>query len=160
MQKLLLMVMVGLSLGGCATVTRGTTDKVEVITEPAGAQVTTSLGPSCPSTPCTVEVARKSEFVVIVTKPGYRDASVPVATKFSGSGAASMAGNIILPGGTIGVVTDAATGASLDHVPNPVRVTLVPRGGKPRRPRRMTRRVSGLEGSGGTLWRTSVPHRA
>ncbi len=158
MQKLFLMVMVGLSLGGCATVTRGTTNKVEVITEPPGAQVTTSLGQSCPSTPCTVEVARKSEFVVTVSKPGYRDASVPVGTKMSGSGAASIAGNIILPGGTIGVVADAASGASLDHVPNPVRVTLVRQGGKARRARRMMRRVSGLYDA--PIWRPAIPHWA
>ncbi len=158
MHKLLFSVMVGLSLAGCATVTRGTTDKVEVISEPPGAQVTTSLGQSCPSTPCTVEVARKSEFVVTVSKPGYRDASVPVGTKMSGSGAASMAGNIILPGGTIGVVADAASGASLDHVPNPVRVTLVRQGGKARRARRMMRRVSGLYDT--PIWRPAIPHWA
>ena len=144
MQKLVLLVLVGLSLGGCATVTRGTKEKVEVITEPPGAQVTTSLGVSCPSTPCAVEVARKAEFVVTASKPGYRAASVPVTTKFTGRGAASMAGNIILPGGTIGVITDAATGASLDHIPNPVRITLVRQGGKLRRPRKAYRRVSGL----------------
>jgi hypothetical protein len=125
--------LVAISLAGCATVTRGTTDKVQVLSEPAGALVTTSIGVTCPATPCTIEVPRKAEFVVTVAKPGYRNAVVEVKTKLLGSGAASMAGNIVIPGGTVGIITDAATGASLDHVPNPVKVTLVRGGGKPRR---------------------------
>ena len=43
----------------------------------------------------------------------------------SGNGAAGMAGNILL-GGFIEAIFDAATGATLDHYPNPPHFVLVP----------------------------------
>src|SRR5262249_15581429 len=115
------------TLAGCATVTRGTTEQIQVLSTPSQAQVTTSIGNSCPSTPCTFEVSRKSEFTVTVRKDGYQEVSIPVSTKIAGSGAAGFAGNILL-GGVVGMGADAATGATLDHFPNPVNVTLVPIG--------------------------------
>ena len=111
-----------LSAAACATVTRGTTNQVQLISEPAGAEVKTSLGQTC-TTPCTVEVNRKSEFVAVFSKDGYQDASIPVQTRVAGSGAAGFAGNVII-GGVVGMVADAATGATLEHYPNPVSVTL------------------------------------
>ncbi|MBX9740274.1 MAG: translation initiation factor 2 [Beijerinckiaceae bacterium] len=125
--KLVVIALTGLAVSGCATVTRGTTAPVTVNSEPAGAQATTSLGLTCPSTPCTFEVSRKSEFVVSFSKPGYEPQQVPVATKLAGAGAAGMAGNILV-GGIIGIGVDAATGATLEHFPNPVFVTLQPLG--------------------------------
>lgn len=117
----------GLALGGCATVTRGTTDQVTVNSEPTGATATTSTGLNCPSTPCTWEVSRKSEFVVTYTMPGYKPAQVPVNTKVAGAGAAGFAGNVLL-GGIVGMGVDAATGSTLEHYPNPVFATLEPIG--------------------------------
>ncbi|MFC5385149.1 hypothetical protein ACFPLB_04115 [Aquamicrobium segne] len=43
----------------------------------------------------------------------------------SGEGAAGLAGNVLI-GGLIGVGVDAATGATLDHYPNPAHILLVP----------------------------------
>jgi hypothetical protein len=119
------MVVVAFSVAGCATVTRGTTNQVQVISEPSGAQVTTSIGNSCPATPCTFEVSRKSEFFVTIRKEGFQEASVPIGTRVAGGGAAGFAGNILL-GGVVGMAADAATGATLEHYPNPVHATLVP----------------------------------
>jgi hypothetical protein len=111
-----------LSTAACATVTRGTTNQVQFISEPVGAEVKTTLGQTC-ITPCMVEVSRKSEFVAVFSKDGYQDASIPVQTRVAGSGAAGFAGNVII-GGVVGMVADAATGATLEHYPNPVSVTL------------------------------------
>lgn len=82
-------------------------------------------GYACPLTPCTVEVGRSDEFTANFTKAGYQPQTVFVRTKVVGSGAAGMAGNVLL-GGVIGIGVDAATGAAYDHFPNPVSVTLVP----------------------------------
>jgi hypothetical protein len=123
--KLVLLAAAGLSVSGCATVTRGTTAPVTINSEPPGALATTSTGLTCPSTPCTFEVARKAEFIVSFSKPGYEPQQVPVATKVAGAGAAGMAGNVLL-GGIVGIGVDAATGATLEHYPNPVFVTLQP----------------------------------
>jgi hypothetical protein len=77
-------------------------------------------------TPCTLQVSRKDEFTVIITKPNYHTVEVPVRTQVAGAGAAGFAGNIIL-GGVVGMAADAATGATLEHFPNPVSVMLTPR---------------------------------
>lgn len=114
----------GLLLANCATVTRGTVNQIQIISEPSDAEARTSIGHNC-RTPCTLTVDRKSEFTVSYAKEGYRETSVPVATRLAGAGAAGLAGNILI-GGIVGVVADAATGATLEHYPNPVSATLEP----------------------------------
>jgi hypothetical protein len=114
-----------LSLGACATVTRGTTSQVTFNSGPSGAQVRTSIGHTCPSTPCTIEVSRKSEFVAVFSLPGYEETQIPVQTRVAGGGAAGFAGNILL-GGVIGMAADASTGATLEHFPNPVFAAMNP----------------------------------
>lgn len=111
-------------LGGCATVTRGTTEQVQFASDPSDAEVRTSTGFTC-RTPCQVTVDRKTEFVATFTKAGYEPLDVPVTTKVSGGGAAGFTGNVLL-GGVIGMTADAVSGAALDHTPNPVQVTLAP----------------------------------
>jgi len=119
-------VALGLVLSACATVTRGTTEQIQILSDPPGAQVHTSLGHSC-VTPCTLQFARKDEFTVSYSKPGYVAQEVPVTTRVAGAGAAGFAGNVIL-GGVVGMAADVATGSALEHVPNPVTVTLEPVG--------------------------------
>lgn len=111
-------------LAGCATVTRGTTSKVQVVTEPAGAKVSTTLGYDCTS-PCTIMAGRKDEFTVTITKDGYEPEVVEVRTRSSQDGQGAVAGNLIA-GGLIGMGVDAANGADLEHYPNPITVTLRP----------------------------------
>lgn len=119
-----------ISVSGCATVTRGTKDVLEVETTPSGAQATTTNGYSCASTPCAIKMPRKSEFDVDITKAGYKPARVHVTSKVSGAGGAGMAGNVLV-GGIIGAGVDVGTGAMLDLVPNPVKVALEPVGATP-----------------------------
>lgn len=114
-----------LALVGCASVTRGTTNQITVTTEPAGAAVQTSMAHSCPQSPCTFQVNRKDEFIVTASKPGYKSASMPVKTRVAQAGAAGFAGNVLV-GGLIGMGVDAATGATLEHYPNPVLIALEP----------------------------------
>jgi len=127
-----------MSLGGCATITRSTVNQIQITSEPSGAHVRTSLQQSC-STPCTLNVSRKDEFNVTFELDGYQDETVFVKTQVAGSGAAGFAGNV-LAGGIVGMGVDVATGATLEHVPNPVHATLrrigpAPKGGrKPVRP--------------------------
>jgi len=114
-----------LACSGCASAIRGTTETVVVTSEPNDAHIRTSLGHSCPQSPCTVEVKRKTEFVAYAEKEGYKPGQIYLATKVSGNGAAGMAGNILI-GGVIGAGVDVATGATLDHYPNPANIVLVP----------------------------------
>lgn len=116
--------LIGALASACATVTRGTNNQVQIDSEPAGAQATTSLNHTC-TTPCTITVSRKDEFAVTFNKEGYETARVDVKTGIAGAGAAGFAGNVIL-GGVVGMGVDAATGATLEHTPNPVKAVLQP----------------------------------
>jgi hypothetical protein len=121
-----------LTMAGCATVTRGTTDQITVTSEPPNAEVTTSLSQAC-TTPCTFTVGRKDEFTVKIAAPGYKTQEIPVRTRVAAAGAAGMAGNVLIFGGLVGVAVDATSGAMLEHVPNPVNAVLEPigRSGRP-----------------------------
>lgn len=121
--RILMLAGLCLALGGCATVTRGSNDTWSVNTEPSGAAVRTTNQFACDSTPCTFKMARKSEFDVTITKPGYKTWTGHVTHHVAGAGGAAMAGNVIL-GGIIGAGVDAYSGAMNDLVPNPLTVKL------------------------------------
>ena len=125
MKKLVLAALpLAMSVGACATVTRGMHEAFTVETEPSGAMVETSNGLHCDATPCTfARVERKAEFTVTITKPGYRTWSGTVTHHTAGAGAAGMAGNVLV-GGLIGVGVDATSGATQDLTPNPLHVAL------------------------------------
>ncbi|MBF9231774.1 translation initiation factor 2 [Microvirga alba] len=118
------MILASLSLGACATVTRGTTAQVTFTSEPPAA-MRTSTGLTCPTTPCTLEIGRKAEFVATFSQPGYHSQDVAVQTRVAGGGAAGFAGNVLV-GGLVGMAVDASTGSTLEHYPNPVHASLVP----------------------------------
>jgi hypothetical protein len=124
MRKAIASVVVALMLSDCASVTRGTSEQVQMNSIPPGAEAQTSLGFTC-VTPCIVQAPRNANFGVMFSKRGYRRVQVLVRTHVSGAGAGAFAGNILL-GGAIGMVGDAMTGAGLDHCPNPIVVTLRP----------------------------------
>ncbi|MBL4645432.1 MAG: translation initiation factor 2 [Hyphomicrobiales bacterium] len=119
-------VILGFSLTACASAVRGTTEVVSIQVTPADANVTTDIGKNCTGS-CDIKVKRKQEFTVTASKEGYVTQQQFVSTSTSKRGATGMAGNILL-GGIIGVGVDAATGATLDHSPNPVILNLVPVG--------------------------------
>lgn len=123
--KAIFMLALALASTGCASAVRGTTEQVVITAEPDDAAIRTTSGQSCPRSPCSFEISRKTEFTAFAEKEGFKPGQIYVATKVSGNGAAGMAGNILL-GGVIGAGVDVATGATLDHYPNPAHIVLVP----------------------------------
>ena len=113
-----------LATGGCASVTRGITNQIAFQAVPEGAEAQTSTGLRC-VTPCALSFGRKEEFQVTFVKPGYVPQTMEVKTRVAGTGAAGFMGNVLI-GGVIGMGTDVLTGATLDHYPNPVVMTLEP----------------------------------
>ncbi|HEX8379141.1 MAG TPA: hypothetical protein VF619_01175 [Allosphingosinicella sp.] len=111
-------------LPACATVTRGTSQKYVIESEPPQADVALSTGQKC-VTPCKLKLKRKHGFTATFNKPGYAQQEAQVKSKFSGGGAAAGAGNI-LAGGVIGAVVDGTNGSLNNLTPNPLMVTLVP----------------------------------
>ena len=119
-------IIVTVALAGCNTITRGTEETVTITASPASARIWTSLGAECPHSPCVVKVDRKAEFTAHAEAKGYRPGSVVVSSKLTSQAAPGVVGNAILPGGSVGLVVDAASGAMLDHSPNPAHIELVP----------------------------------
>jgi hypothetical protein len=115
-------------LGGCASVTRGWEEQMNFNSSPSEALMRTSTGMTC-MTPCTLKVGRKDEFTASFSKPGYITEEIAVKAQLAGGGVAGLAGNVVL-GGAIGASVDIVSGASLDHCPNPVSVTLRKQGSK------------------------------
>ena len=139
-KRIAMTITVAMGVSACGSIVRGTDEPVAFVSDPAGARMTTDRGYACPQTPCTLQIARSDEFVATFEKDGFRPQSVPVRTEVVGKGGAAFAGNI-LAGGVIGMGVDAATGAALDHTPNPVSVTLeADRPAVAARPRRTKKR--------------------
>jgi hypothetical protein len=110
-------------LTACATVTRGEHTAWVVNTVPPGASVKTTNGFYCDSTPCAIQMPRRSDFSADIAKPGYKTLKVTVTHQIAVGGGVAFAGNALI-GGVIGAGVDLATGAALDLTPNPVTVTL------------------------------------
>jgi hypothetical protein len=140
MIRLLLAAAIVLPCIGCASVTRGTTENISIASTPAGATAELSGldNPTACVTPCVVVAKRNADITVTINKEGYEPQVIPLTKEIPGTGAVGFAGNVLL-GGLVGMGVDAATGAAMDHKPNPVTVTLQPvaspRAAKPRQPK-------------------------
>jgi hypothetical protein len=123
---MLLMVVIALMAGGCATVVSGTTQTIGVNTDPEGADCQfrrkgVLVGRVNP-TPGTMQVGKDHESVsVLCAKEGFDDTTGVIGSEFQ----AMTLGNILL-GGVIGVVVDAASGAMMKY-PESVTFTLIPK---------------------------------
>ncbi|MDE2303998.1 MAG: PEGA domain-containing protein [Gammaproteobacteria bacterium] len=110
----------GVQLSGCATIVKGTTQKVPVASDPSGADVIVD-GNLSGQTPTTVELKRKNDHLVTLEKTGYQSRSVAVVKSVGGA----VWGNI-LAGGLIGWGVDAADGAQYNLVPVTINAKLEP----------------------------------
>ena len=117
-----LLVVAALS-SACATATRGETEQVVFLSEPPGAKMETTTGLTC-TTPCTIEIPRRDTFTAKFSLDGEVE-EVFVDTEVPDEVAGTTAANILLtpiiliP---VAVAVDAASGANLNHTPNPVQV--------------------------------------
>lgn len=121
--KSFVLVIAILLLSGCASITRGSWDVLNIETVPPGATCNLTTGLVCASTPCALKMKRKSNGVVMCELEGYESGSANFTHKTAGGGAAGMAGNVLV-GGLIGVAVDAGTGSTQDLTPNPVVIHL------------------------------------
>ena len=115
----------------CATVAHGTTQSIQVDSNPPGAVVSLDCVqgsvPNLGVTPTAIDVQRKSKSCAIgIAKEGYFPVNVPLQRTFSGV----YVGNLLV-GGVVGLVADAADGAMYKQGPAVVRVDLVPASRQP-----------------------------
>ena len=117
------------ALGACATVTRSPSAKWTVTSMPEGAEVVSSNGQRCETTPCTFKVSRKKPVSATVSKAGYEPSTVEVTPELRPWGAVAFTGNVVV-GGLVGMGIDAWTGSMLDPSNNGETVILKPYGGQ------------------------------
>lgn len=119
MRRVLAIALAGASLGGCSSASFGDyfksappTVQVQLESQPAGADATTSVGPGC-KTPCSVTIpAPEGGFSVTYNLPKYQPATVAV--------------NLVKTPG------DFSTPATIATDPNPVFAELQPAGPPPK----------------------------
>lgn len=113
------------AFSGCASVVRGSSEKLIIQSFPSGAAVKLSTGQSG-VTPFEVEVKRKDTIFVTVNKPGWQEANTAVISSIDGGslGLGTAANLIFLP--VVNDIVDYKTGANFSHKPNPLMVTLLP----------------------------------
>ena len=116
------LIVLPVGLGVCATVINGTSQDMQVASEPSGAAVSFTGGVECKA-PCELSLKRKDDYRADFVLDGYKSEYVYVQSRTGGA----AAGNILL-GGLIGGVVDASNGASNSLFPRPLHVRLAANG--------------------------------
>ncbi len=106
-------------LSSCASLVNGSKQTIPVATEPPGATVTAE--DTSQSTPSSLTLERGREYVLTITKEGYKTEKVKVQHVLN----SAEAGNIV-GFGMLGVAVDSATGACWTLKPENIKVTLRP----------------------------------
>ena len=112
--------MAGLAIffgAGCATITRGRYQKVEVVSSPPGAKACASG--QCVTTPGTLTLKRNSPHGVLIEKEGY----VAETAKLTSGVGPAIIGSLIF-GRVIGLGVDATSGAIYKLRPETINVSL------------------------------------
>src|SRR5208337_4385810 len=105
---------------GCATIVHGTTQDINITTDPTGADLNLD-GTEHYKSPAKITMKRKDDHIVEVSMEGYQKEIVNIKSVVSGA----VAGNIIA-GGLIGWGVDAASGGQYRLVPENVDLRLRP----------------------------------
>ena len=98
-------------LFGCATLVRGSYQKIYISSKPPGAIVTTSHSYICSPTPCVILVPRKTDFTLTVSKSGYEDYQIRITKGGDNQAeATSVGGNAITTTATSNVLASTTVG--------------------------------------------------
>lgn len=107
-----------LLLTGCASIINGSSQKVKITSQPAGADVRIDGG-SSGVTPTEAELSRKTSHRVELSLNGYQPYEIVLEPKFNGLTLANVA-----VGGIIGLAVDGSTGAGNTLKPEKVDAVL------------------------------------
>ena len=109
------------TLAGCGTILHGPRQAVPVSSDPTGATVQATPSSAGPvTTPGTLDLERKNNYLLTFTSPGYSPATVNLHNNI---GTGTVIADVLLPG-LVGVIVDAATGSWYGLVPENVTATL------------------------------------
>jgi len=112
-----------LSISGCATIIKGTSQDISIQSNPSNAKVvvktTGGIEVFSGVTPASAKLAKKKEYIVTVTLDGYKEGTVMLSQSFE----AWTIGNILCVG-IIGLIVDAVDGAMWKLEPDQIMVTM------------------------------------
>lgn len=108
-----------LLLTACATLINGSRQDIPVTTNPPGATVTEEE--TSQITPSTLTLDRKRDYLLTITKEGYKTEQIKLERVVNGTAACNIIGLSIL-----GTAIDTASGAIWTLVPENIVVTLKP----------------------------------
>lgn len=122
--KLLFPVIVlSLLVNNCATIIKGTKQDISINSTPQKAAVvvktTGGIEVFSGTTPTTVRLEKKKEYVVSISMEGYKEASIQISQSFE----AWTIGNLAI--GFIGLIIDAVDGAMWKLEPDQIHINLV-----------------------------------
>lgn len=116
-------VLFALIIVGCATIIKGTNQDISIQSNPSNAKVIVKTIGGVEvwsgTTPASVKLSRKKEYVVTIQLSGYKDVNVQLDQRFE----VWALGNLIC-GGVLGIVVDAVSGAIWKLEPEQIMVTL------------------------------------
>ena len=104
---------------GCGTIMNGTRQTVSIQSTPAGATVTTVPASGTSTTPGSIPLERKNNYVLTFTADGYEPAEAHLRREMS-----TLILVLDILAGVVGVVVDAVTGGWYELEPETVSVTL------------------------------------
>lgn len=93
--------------GGCATLLRGPRQTLNFLTNPTRAKVT--VDGKVYASPFSLSLRRKETHHVMIEMPGYRTLEFAIDPQWD---ALSLLGNVLIPGGCMGLVADQISGAN------------------------------------------------
>lgn len=109
---------------GCASIIKGTKQDISINSTPSNAKVVVKtkggIEKFSGTTPCSVKLAKKQEYQVIVTLEGFKEQTIWLDQSFE----AWTIGNLLC-GGVIGLIVDAANGAMWKLEPDAIQVTMM-----------------------------------
>lgn len=117
MFRITLAILTCLTLAGCGALFKGTTQSVNINSSPPNSIIEVDGG--IYTTPATIELARKNDYIVTISKDGYESRTVKISKQVSG-------GIVILDilGGLYPLLIDAIMGTWYNLSPSSVNVNL------------------------------------
>ena len=116
-------IFVGVLVSGCATIFKGSSQKIVINSTPAEANISIKNNGGVEvftgKTPSTVKLSKKHEYVVTIQLKGYKESVIQVTQTLEGW----FLGNILC-GGVVGIIIDAVDGAMWDLEPENIQVSL------------------------------------
>ncbi|HVT90074.1 MAG TPA: hypothetical protein VHD56_14570 [Tepidisphaeraceae bacterium] len=91
--------------GGCATLVRGDSQKVDFVTDPAGATV--NVNGTAYISPTIVTMKRKQAYTITIWAPGYQAIKFELKSSWDGA----SIGDLLMPGGSVLVAVDTVVGS-------------------------------------------------